>query len=132
MDCTLTIFSFLTDIIVRFTHTLVQSPHHRVAGSSKRLGTGSERLAGVCPVIRTSIMRGLSSVKGWSHFAIATAIYFSQLMRFSLVVAIASCQPLHCIPYNSFVATKKAQSQSYHVNSPLRLIEFIHNSRLIR
>ena len=98
MDWTLTILSFPADIVVGFTHALVQNPHHRVAGSSKRLGTGSKRLAGVLPVIRTSIMRGLSSVKGCSHGAIQTAISYSQLMSstgFSFVVAIASCEHLH-------------------------------------
>ena len=98
MDCTLTIFPFLADITVRLTHALVQSPHHRVAGSSKCLGTGSERVAGVRPEIRISVIRGQPSVKGCSHSAIATAICFSQLMSsmgFSLVVTVASCEHLH-------------------------------------
>ena len=76
MAWTLTIVSFLADIIVGFTHALVQSPHHRVAGSSKRLGTGSKRLAGVRPVIWIFVMRGQPSFKGCSQGAIASAIYF--------------------------------------------------------
>ena len=62
-----------------------------------------------------------TTVKGFSHGAIATEIYFTQLMGcvgFSVVVAIAPCEHLHWVSYNPYVVMKKLQSQSYRVNSP--------------
>ena len=51
----------------------------------------------------------LRIVKGCSHGAITTPIYFSQLMScmgFSLGVAIASCEHLNWTPHNPFLVIK--------------------------
>ena len=91
MDLTLTVFSFLTNVIERITHALVQSPHYRVAGSSKRLGTGSERLAGVRPVIRISVMRDQPSDRDRSHCWVRIVQYNSHTHSYDAHVHKRGC-----------------------------------------